>query len=178
MSMVRDKALTALLQGMTAPAANELLSISEGAGGMVPYEQEAMKRSSRKVIGISTAAGVLVSAVSFIPLGDAVVLSVIEAVEVLSLAKIYGINKTRKAHFLIASLIELGIVSALARSVCAAVLNLVPFAGHLVNIAVAGAFVAGIGEGTRHIFEQIALGKRSSDDLDWAEKALKDSLSA
>lgn len=178
MNAIRNMALTALLQGMTTPAADKLCSISEGTGSMIPYEQDQMKQSSRKVIGMSTAAGVLVSAVSFIPLGDAVVLSAIEAVEVLSLAKIYGINKKNKAQFLIARLIEIGIVSAAARAVTAALLRLIPFAGHVVNIAVAGCFVAGIGEGTRHIFEQIALGKRSPDDLDWAEKALKDSLSA
>lgn len=177
MNAIRDRALTSLIQGMTSPAADQLCNLSEGTGSMIPCEQDRMKQSSRKVIGLSTAAGVFVSAVSFIPLGDAVVLSAIEAVEVLSLAKIYGINKKNKAQFLIARLIEIGIVSAAARAVCAALLRLIPFAGHLVNIAVAGCFVAGIGEGARHIFEQISLGNKSADDLDWAEKALKDNLS-
>ena len=169
MSAIRDMALTALLQGMTSPAADQLCNLSESTGSMILHEQERMKQSSRKVIALSTAAGVFVSAVSFIPLGDAVVLSAIEAVEVLSLAKIYGINKKGKARFLIAKLIEFGIVSAIARAICAALLGLIPFAGHLVNIAVAGCFVAGIGEGARHIFEQISLENRSADDLDRAE---------
>ena len=141
---------------------------------LIQCEPDTMRQSSRKVIGLSTAAGVFVAAVSFIPFTDAVYLSGIEAMEVLSLAKIYGINKNHKANFLIAKLIEIGIVSAVARAACAAILRLVPVAGKAVNIGVAGCFVAGVGEGARSIFEQISLGKRSTDDLDWAEKVLTD----
>ena len=55
--------------------------------------------------------------------------------------------------------------------------SVIPVAGNIANAAVAGSFVAAIGEGTRYIFEQIYLGNQSITDFEWVEEILNEKLS-
>ena len=141
------------------------------------YQNAQRNNYAHAVVGASTAAGVTVGAVP-IPFQDAVVLSGIEAAEVSALARIYGIKKSDRSQDLIKKIVEIGTVSAVARAACGAIIDAVPVAGWIVNAAVAGSFVAAIGEGSRFIFEQIALGNRSVEDLAWVEEILSEKLSA
>ncbi len=140
------------------------------------YKLQRKNTFAHGVIGASTAAGVATAAVTFIPMTDAVVLSGIEAAEVNLLAQIYGVKKGNKAHALIEHIVELGTVSAVARAACTAITKAVPIAGSVINMIVAGSFVGAIGEGTRYIFEQIYLGNKSIEDIEWVEKVLDEKL--
>lgn len=142
------------------------------------YKLERTNNFAHTLIGASTVSGVLIGAVPLpSPLTDGAILSVIELAEVNGLAKLYGIKKSNQSTALFEKIVEIGTVSAVARATCGAVLKVIPVAGWIANAAVAGSFVAAIGEGTRYIFEQIKLGNKSVQDIEWAETLLSDKLS-
>ena len=142
------------------------------------YKLERTNNFAHTLIGASTVSGVLIGAVPLpSPLTDGAILSGIELAEVNGLAKLYGIKKSNQSTALFEKIVEIGTVSAVARATCGAVLKVIPVAGWIANAAVAGSFVAAIGEGTRYIFEQIKLGNRSVQDIEWAETLLSDKLS-
>ena len=141
------------------------------------YKLQLKQNMSRGITAASTAAGVAVGLATFIPYSDAVVLTGIEGAEIKAIASVYGIKKSTGSTALIQKIVEVGTVSMVARATCAAVLRLVPVAGQIANAAVAGCFVAAIGEASRYVFEQIHLGKKSIDDIEWVEKLMNDTLS-
>ena len=142
------------------------------------YKLERTNNFAHTLIGASTVSGVLIGAVPLpSPLTDGAILSGIELAEVNGLAKLYGIKKSNQSTALFEKIVEIGTVSAVARATCGAVLKVIPVAGWIANAAVAGSFVAAIGEGTRYIFEQIKLGNKSVQDIEWAETLLSDKLS-
>ena len=141
------------------------------------YKLQLKQNMSRGITAASTAAGVAVGLATFIPYSDAVVLTGIEGAEIKAIASVYGIKKSTGSTALIQKIVEVGTVSMVARATCAAVLRLVPVAGQIANAAVAGCFVAAIGEASRYVFEQIHLGNKSIDDIEWVEKLMNDTLS-
>lgn len=137
-----------------------------------------MKQSvARGISAASTAAGVAVGATTIIPYSDAVVLTGIESAEIKAIASVYGIKKSKGSTALIQKIVEIGTVSMVARATCSAVLRIIPVAGQIANAVVAGCFVAAIGEGSRYVFEQIYLGNKSVEDLEWVEKMVTDAVS-
>ena len=46
------------------------------------------------------------------------------------------------------------------------------------NVIIAGGIAAGMGEASSFIFEQISLGNRSVDDIDWIKKVLESELTS
>lgn len=141
------------------------------------YKLERTNAFAHTFIGASTVSGVVIGAVPIPnPLTDGAILSGIELAEVSGLAKLYGIKKNNKSTALFEKIVEIGTVSTVARATCAAVLKVIPVAGWVANAAVAGSFVAVIGETTRYIFEQIKLGNKTVEDIDWAEKLLDEKL--
>ena len=151
--------------------------IKAARSDMDKYKLNMMNGFAQGLIGTSTAAGATVGLVNIIPMSDAAVLSTLELAEVEGLAKIYNVKKNDDSNKLIKKIVELGTVSAIAKAACGAILKAIPVAGQVANSAVAGTFVAAIGEGSRYIFEQIYQGNKSVNDLDWVEKVLNEKLS-
>lgn len=160
-------------------ATNSLMpeGIEAAKNAISDFELDRKNAFARNIIGASTAGGVVVGAVNILPMTDAAILSTIELAEVDALARVYGIKKSNDAQSLIRHIVEFGTVSVVARAACAAVLKVIPVAGNIANAAVAGSFVAAIGEGTRYIFEQIYLGNQSITDFEWVEEILNEKLS-
>ena len=48
----------------------------------------------------------------------------------------------------------------------------------MLNAVIAGSIVAALGEGSIYIFEQIYLGNKTMDDLDWVGKIMESKFSA
>lgn len=142
------------------------------------YKIDRTNTFAHTLIAASTVSGVVVGAVPIPnPLTDGAILSGIELAEVNGLAKLYGIKRNNQSTALFERIVEIGTVSTVARATCGAVLKVIPVAGWIANAAVAGSFVAAIGEGTRYIFEQIKTGDKSVQDIEWAEKMLSEKLS-
>ena len=131
------------------------------------------------IVGVATASGVVVGAVP-IPIADAMILTPLEVAEVNAIAKVYGIKNDERSKKFFNTIIEVGTVSAAARAAISA-LKAIPvlnIGAATLNAIIAGSFVAALGEGTIYIFEQIYLGNKSYEDVDWVTKILESKLSA
>ena len=76
------------------------------------------------------------------------------------------------------SIVEVGTVSTVARGVITA-LKAIPainIAASVLNAVIAGVFVAAIGEGTIYAFEQIYVGNKSIEDIDWVKQIMEGKL--
>ncbi len=132
---------------------------------------------AQSIVAAATAAGATVGAIP-IPFADAVILVPIETTEINALAAVYGIPKNEQSKVFIASIVEVGTVSVAAK---AAISGLKAIPGlHLatvpLNVAIAAAFVAAIGEGSVFAFEQIYMGKKSLLDIEWVKSVIESKL--
>lgn len=136
------------------------------------------KRSfAQTAIATFTLSAVAIAAIP-IPLSDAVLLSPLEIGEINSLAKIYGIKNDKNSKRFLNSVVEAGTVGVAAKTAINA-LKAIPainLAASVINAAVAGAIVLGIGEVCVYIYEQIYLGIKSIDDVDWLNKVIESKL--
>ncbi len=141
------------------------------------YKLQRKRVMAQSVIGVSTAGGVVVGAVP-IPFADAAILTPVEIGLVNALARIYNIAKNEKSNKFVNSIIEVGTVSVAARAALSAIKGIpgLNIAGSVLNAVVAGTFVALIGEGSRYLFEQVYLGEKSLEDIDWAKKIIESKL--
>ena len=105
-------------------------------------------------------------------------LSPLEIGEINSLAKIYGIKNDKNSKRFLNSVVEAGTVGLAAKAAINA-LKAIPainLAASVINAAVAGAIVLGIGEVCVYTYEQIYLGNKSLDDVDWINKIIEAKL--
>lgn len=133
---------------------------------------------SHSIVGIATAGATVVGAVS-IPFSDAVILAPVELAEVNSLAQIYGINKNEGAKKFLNSIVEVGTVGTTAK-IAIDTLKAIPginIAADVINAIIAGSIVFALGEGSIYAFEQIYLGNKTVDDIDWVKKIIESKLS-
>ena len=131
------------------------------------------------VTALATGAAVLVAAVP-IPFPDAALLAPTEIAEVNAIAKIYGIRGDEKYKRMLNSIVQVGTVSTAARTLIST-LKAVPginIGAITLNAIIAGGIAAGMGEASSFIFEQISLGNRSVDDIDWVRKVLESELTS
>lgn len=130
------------------------------------------------VVGV-TGIGVTVGLVP-IPFPDALLLAPTEKLEIDAIARIYEVNGGEAFKNLMNQMVEIGTVSAVAKGIIAA-LKAIPgvrIAAAVINGVIAGVIVAAIGEGSVYIFEQIYLGKKTIEDIDWIKKVLESKLSS
>jgi len=132
---------------------------------------------AQTVVTASTAAGIVVGAVP-IPFPDAVILTPTEVAEVNAIARIYGIEKDEKSKQFLNSIVEAGTVGVAAKGLINA-LKAIPgvnLGAAALNAVIAGVIIAALGEGAVYAFEQIYLGNRSIDDVDWVRKIVESRL--
>ena len=142
------------------------------------YKLDRKKFFAQSIIAASVSAGAVTCAVS-LPITDGIILTNIELAEVNALSWLYGINKKDKHKNLINYIIELGTVSIAARGFIS-FLKTIPalnVGGAVLNAVIGSSIVAGIGEASKYIFEQIYLGNRDIEDMKWVEDVMRSVLS-
>ena len=142
------------------------------------FAQRRRRSLARGVVAASTAAAVAVAAVP-IPISDALLLTPIETNEINQLASLYGIAKGSTSKQLFTAILEVGTVSTAAKALISA-LKAIPgisLGASVLNAAIAGSIVAGMGEGTMRVFERIAAGEKSLDDTEWVQSFLESHIS-
>ena len=130
------------------------------------------------IVGTATAGAVVVGAVP-IPFSDALILSPIEIGELNSLAYIYGIKNDDAAKQFLNTIVDVGTVGAAAKAAIST-LKAIPginLGASVLNAIIAGSIVAALGEGSIYAFEQVYLGKKSVEDIDWVRKIMESKLS-
>ena len=113
------------------------------------------------------------------PVVDLMILKPTESLEIESIFKIWGIKKTKKTKDLLNLIVDLGTVSITGKTLVSS-LKLIPginLGAASINAIISGTIVFALGEAAAYIFEQIATGKKTVDDIEWAQKFLQDSLS-
>lgn len=142
------------------------------------YKIKRKKALAQGIVGTATTAGSVIGAIP-ISVADAPLLSGIEAGEITALARLYGIPKGEKSKQLMGTIIEAGTASAAAKGAIS-VLKSIPgvnLVAGVLNAVIAGCFVAAIGEASIYIFEQVYLGKKTAEDIDWVTKVIESKLS-
>lgn len=160
-------------------ATNELMpeGLQAGVHDLAEFKLNRKRALVQGIIGASTASGVVVGAVP-IPFSDAAILTPLEVAEINAIAKVYGIENDAQSKQLFNSIIEVGTVGAAAKAAISA-LKAIPginIGASVLNAVMAGCMVAALGEGTAYIFEQIYLGNKTFEDIDWVTKVLEDKL--
>lgn len=159
---------------------NELMpeGIKAAENDIYTFKLNRKRALSQSIVGVSTTAGVVVGAVP-VPFADAAILSPIEVAEINALAQVYGIDKNEASKQFFNSIVEVGTVSTAARTIISG-LKAIPgvnLGAGIINAIIAGSFVAAIGEGTIYAFEQVYLGKKTVEDIDWVKKVMESRLS-
>lgn len=161
-------------------ATNDLMpeGIRAGSNDLAKFKLNRKRALAQGVIGVATASASVVGAVP-LPIPDAVFLIPIETAEINSIAKIYGIKNDEKTKEFFDTILEVGTVSVAAKTVIN-VLKAIPgvnIGATVLNAIIAGAIAAGLGEGTAYAFEQVYLGNKNVEDIEWLKKLLESKLS-
>lgn len=131
---------------------------------------------SHSIVTGATAVGVTVGAIN--KSGDAKLLAPVELAELRAIASVYGIKKSEHSKKLLDSMVEVGTVSTAAKAMINA-LQMIPgvnIASNILDAVIAGVVVAALGEGAIYVFEQIYLGNKSVNDIDWVKKIIETKL--
>ena len=152
--------------------------IRAGQNDLSKYILSRKRALAHGVVSTAAAAGVVVGAVP-IPFPDALLLTPTEVAEVNSLAKIYGIGKDESSKRFLSSIVEVGTVGTAAKTLITA-LKAIPginIGASVMNAIIAGVIIAALGEGSIYAFEQVYLGNKSINDIDWVKKLIESKLS-
>lgn len=178
-----DETAYAAPEGITEliEATNQIMpeGIRAGKEDVARFKLNRKRALAQGLVGTSTAAAVVVGAIP-IPLADAAILTPVEIAEINNIARIYGVRKNdRSAHF-INTIVEVGTISTVARAAISGIKAIpgVNIAASVLNAVIAGSIVAAIGEGSIYAFEQIYLGKKSLNDVEWVRTIMEEKFSA
>ena len=162
-------------------ATNKLLpeGIKAAETDIATFKLNRKRALAHSVVGIATTSAVVVGAVP-IPFSDALLLGPVEIAEVNALAQIYGISKDEESKKFLNSIVEVGTVSAAAKAAISALKTIpgINIGASVINAIIAGSIVAALGEGSIYAFEQVYLGKKTVEDIDWVKKIIESKLSS
>lgn len=160
---------------------NELLpdGIKAAEKDIAAFVLNRKRALAQSIIIVATTAAAAVGAVP-IPYPDAFFLGAIETAEVNALASVYGIAKDEKSKQFLNSIVEVGTVSVVAKAAINVVKAIpgVNLAAAVLNAIIAGSIVAALGEGSVYAFEQVYLGKKTVEDIDWLKQIIESKLTA
>lgn len=142
------------------------------------YILERKRFFSQGIVGLATTGAVVVGAIP-VPFSDALILGPTELAEVNAITRIYGIGKDDKGKNFVNSIVDVGTVGVVAKAAIGAIKAIpgINVAASVLNAIVAGSIVATLGEGTIYISEQIFLGNKTVDDIDWVKKIFESDFS-
>ena len=101
-----------------------------------------------------------------------------EIAEVNAIAKIYEVDKSENSKQFLNSIIETGTVGTAAKGLVN-LLKAIPglnIGASVLNAAIAGIIVALLGEGSAYAYEQVYLGNKTINDIDWVKKLIEAKL--
>ena len=141
------------------------------------YNLTRKRAFANSITGIATVSAVTVGAIP-VPFSDALLLGPIEVVEINTLAHVYGIKNEESTKRFFNSIVEAGTVSIAAKGAISAVkaIPVVNVGASIVNAVVAGGIVVALGQVCTYAFEQIYLGEKTTDDIDWIRKMIESKL--
>ncbi len=151
--------------------------IKAGEKDLNNFKLSRKKSFAHSIVAASTVTAAVVGAVP-IPIPDSTILVPTELALLKSLSLIYGIKQNDASKDMLNKIVDVGAVSLAAKAALSA-LKAIPginLGVSVLNSIVAGSIVAALGEGSIYIFEQIYLGNKSVNDIDWITQILQSKL--
>lgn len=162
-------------------ATNELMpeGVQAGQKDLANFKLKRKRQLANGVVGAATVSAVAVGATP-LSIADAVILTPLEIAEINAIARIYGVQNDADSKQFFRNIIEVGTVGSAAKQAIAALKNIpgINIGAAALNAIVAGSIAAALGKGSIYIFEQIYLGNKTIEDIDWVTKVLESKLSA
>ena len=159
---------------------NELMPEGVQAGQMdlANFKLKRKRQMANGVVGAATVSAVAVGATP-LSIADAVILTPLEIAEINAIARIYGIQNDASSKQFFRNIVEVGTVGTAAKQAIAALKNIpgINIGAAALNAVVAGSIAAALGKGSIYIFEQIYLGNKTIEDIDWVTKVLESRMS-
>lgn len=159
---------------------NDLMpeGLKAGINDLADFKLKRRRALSQTVVGASVASAVAIG-VSPTNIADTLLLTPLEIGEINAIAKIYGLNDKAQLQKFKDSFAEVGAVAAASKTIVSNLKNIpgINIAGSIINAIVAGAMVATLGESTVYAMEQVYLGKKTFNDIDWIKKLLESKFS-
>lgn len=160
-------------------ATNELLPEGYQAAerDIAQFKLDRKRALAQGIVAAATTGAAVTGAVP-IPFPDAAVLVPIEVGEINALAKLYGIHDDEDSREFLNSIVQVGTVSLAAKTALNTLKALpgINLGAAALNAILAGGIVAALGEGSIHVFEQVYLGNKSVQDLDWVKQFMESKL--
>lgn len=160
-------------------ATNEMLpeGVRAAQNDLSAFKLSRKRALSHSVVGVATTGAAVVGAVP-IPIPDAAILTPAEVAEVNAIAHIYEVKNTEESNQLINSIIQAGTVGVAAKGLLNTIKAIpgVNIAASVLNAVVAASIATVIGESSIYIFEQVYLGKKTVQDIDWVKKVIESKL--
>lgn len=161
-------------------ATNKLMpeGIKAASYDLANFKLGRKKAFAQSIVGISTASAIAIGAVP-LSIADAALLTPLEIAEINAIAKVYGIKNDAQSKQFLNQIVEVGTVGIAAKTAIAALKNIpgIGLSAAALNAVIAGSIVAALGEGSIYAFEQVYLGNKTLNDLDWLRKLLESKLS-
>lgn len=154
---------------------NELMpeGLRAGKNDLDSYILNRKRYLSHSVVLASATSATVIGAVP-IPFPDGALLTPLETAEIRAIAKLYGIDKKDKSKKITTTIVEAGTVGVVAKTAIQGIKAIpgINIAAAALNAIVAGSIVVALGEASIYIFEQIILGNKTLEDIDWINKVL------
>lgn len=161
-------------------ATNELMpeGLKAGVNDLAEFKLYRRRALAHSIVGASTVSAVIVGA-SPTNIADSLILGPLEVGEINAIAKVYGLKDETQLQKFKDSVVEVGTVTTAAKAILSNLKNIpgINIAGSVLNAIVAGSIVAALGEGTIYAMEQVYLGKKTFDDVEWVKKLLESKFS-
>ena len=161
-------------------ATNELMpeGLKAGVNDLAEFKLYRRRALAHSIVGASTVSAVIVGA-SPTNIADSLILGPLEVGEINAIAKVYGLKDETQLQKFKDSVVEVGTVTTAAKAILSNLKNIpgINIAGSVLNAIVAGSIVAALGEGTIYAMEQVYLGKKTFDDVEWVKKLLESNFS-
>ena len=152
--------------------------LQAGVKDLAEFKLQRKRALAHSIVGASTLSAVLVGATPT-SIADSLILAPLEVGEINAVAKIYGLNGDRQYEKFKDSIVEVGSVTTAAKAIIANLKNIpgINIGANVLNAVVAGFIVAALGEGTIYAMEQVYLGEKTFEDVEWVKKVLESKLS-
>ena len=152
--------------------------LKAGVNDLAEFKLQRKRALAHSIVGVSTVSAVLVGA-SPSSVADSLILAPLEVGEINAIAKVYGLIGDKQYEKFKDSIVEVGSVTTAAKAIIANLKNIpgINIGANVLNAIVAGFIVAALGEGTIYAMEQVYLGEKTFEDVEWVKKVLESKLS-
>ncbi len=161
-------------------ATNELMpeGLQAGIYDLAQFKLQRKRSLAHSIVGASTLSAAIVGATPT-SIADSLILAPLEVAEINSIAKVYGLKGEKQYDKFKDSIVEVGAVTTAAKAILANLKNIpgLNIGAAVLNAIVAGSIVAALGEGTIYAMEQVYLGKKTFEDVEWVKQLLESKLS-